>query len=448
MLRASTEQNKGGLGIKAMQEWSIVPTCALHRSATSREEATCASSACALMSLAVLVCGGFHQVTPAAQLLAGIVILIVIARMVVAVRENVGLLEASQRDALTDSLTGLGNRRSLHAALERTLAAGTASAPAVLVSFDLDGFKRYNDRYGHVAGDAMLSQLGQRLQSAVADRDCLPARGRRALRAAQRVPSTIDSGSIDSVVQATVTALSAGGDGFPVSASHGRVALPHEARTLSDALRIADSRLYVCKGQRRGSVRQQTHDVLLEVLREREPRLHEHMREVGRLAVLVGRPSVSPSRNSMSSGRLPSSTTSARRRSRTRSNKPGPLVECEWELIRRHTIVGERILCGAPALARLAVVVRSSHERWDGHGYPDRIAGSAIPRGARIVFVCDAFDAMTSERPYAGPLAPTRALAELMRGAGTQFDPEVVSAFALTWEAGEGGEIGRARAAA
>ena len=162
------------------------------------------------------------------------------------------------------------------------------------------------------------------------------------------------------------------------------MALPHEARTLSDALRIADSRLYVCKGQRRGSVRQQTHDVLLGVLREREPRLHEHMREVGRLAVLVGR------RLGIAEPQLDELRQAAELHDVGKTaipdavlNKPGPLVECEWELIRRHTIVGERILCGAPALARLAVVVRSSHERWNGHGYPDRIAGSALPRGAR-----------------------------------------------------------------
>ena len=143
--------------------------------ATSREEATCASQRLRADVVGRVVCGGFPQVTPAAQLLAGIVILIVIARMVVAVRENVGLLEASQRDALTDSLTGLGNRRSLHAALERTLAAGAgARGPRV---FDLDGFKRYNDRYGHVAGDAMLSQLGQRLQSAVEGIGTPPAPG-------------------------------------------------------------------------------------------------------------------------------------------------------------------------------------------------------------------------------------------------------------------------------
>jgi len=110
--------------------------------------------------------------------------------------------------------------------------------------------------------------------------------------------------------------------------------------------------------------------------------------------------------------------------------KPGPLDEHEWAFIAQHTIIGERILRAAPSLASVASIVRSSHERLDGAGYPDGIAGDAIPIGARIIFVCDAFDAMTSARPYARPKTPTEALAELQRCAGTQFDPAVVTAFA------------------
>ncbi len=87
-------------------------------------------------------------------------------------------------------------------------------------------------------------------------------------------------------------------------------------------------------------------------------------------------------------------------------NKPGSLDPGEWTFMRRHTLLGERILAAAPALAPVALLVRSSHERWDGSGYPDGLAGERIPLGARvIVSVCDAFDAMTSERPYA-PCSP------------------------------------------
>jgi HD-GYP domain-containing protein (c-di-GMP phosphodiesterase class II) len=97
--------------------------------------------------------------------------------------------------------------------------------------------------------------------------------------------------------------------------------------------------------------------------------------------------------------------------------------------MRGHTLIGERILQGAPSLAAAGRLVRSSHERWDGQGYPDRLAAEAIPLGARIIAVCDAFDAMTTDRPYRSAISVDEALEELRRCAGTQFDPEVVAAF-------------------
>jgi HD-GYP domain-containing protein (c-di-GMP phosphodiesterase class II) len=110
-------------------------------------------------------------------------------------------------------------------------------------------------------------------------------------------------------------------------------------------------------------------------------------------------------------------------------HKPGPLSDEEWEFMRRHPVIGERILSAAPALAQAAKLVRASHERFDGRGYPDRLAGEDIPLGARIIFVCDAYDAMTSGRPYRDGMSAAEALDELRRCAGTQFDPIVVDVF-------------------
>ena len=87
-------------------------------------------------------------------------------------------------------------------------------------------------------------------------------------------------------------------------------------------------------------------------------------------------------------------------------NKPGPLDAEEWAFMRRHTILGERILSAAPALIPVAKLVRSSHERWDGEGYPDGIGGSEIPLGSRIIFACDAFDAITTTRVYSVARSP------------------------------------------
>lgn len=110
-------------------------------------------------------------------------------------------------------------------------------------------------------------------------------------------------------------------------------------------------------------------------------------------------------------------------------NKAGPLDADEWELMRRHTLIGERIVSAEPALLPVAQLVRWSHERFDGLGYPDGLAAEQIPLGARIVAVCDAFDAMLSHRPWRPAKSTEAALAELHRGAGSQFDATVVDAF-------------------
>jgi HD-GYP domain-containing protein (c-di-GMP phosphodiesterase class II) len=110
-------------------------------------------------------------------------------------------------------------------------------------------------------------------------------------------------------------------------------------------------------------------------------------------------------------------------------NKPAQLDGAEWDLIRAHTVIGERIIRAAPSLADVAGLVRSSHERVDANGYPDGLAGQAIPLGARIIAVCDAFDAMISPRPYREPVTISEALNELRRCRGSQFDPPIVDAF-------------------
>jgi HD-GYP domain-containing protein (c-di-GMP phosphodiesterase class II) len=162
--------------------------------------------------------------------------------------------------------------------------------------------------------------------------------------------------------------------------------------------------------------------------------LHDHLREVGQMAVEVGQ------RLGLTEDQVADVRQAAELHDIGKAAipdailaKPGPLTESEWTFMRRHTIVGERILTAAPALAPVGVLVRSSHEHWDGTGYPDGLAGEAIPIGARIVSVCDAFHAMISGRPYAEPISATQAIAELRGNASAQFDPTVVEAFERVW---------------
>jgi two-component system cell cycle response regulator len=110
-------------------------------------------------------------------------------------------------------------------------------------------------------------------------------------------------------------------------------------------------------------------------------------------------------------------------------NKPGPLDAEEWAVMHTHAEIGQRILLAAPSLSHAAKLVRSHHERYDGFGYPDKLAREDIPLGARIIAVCAAFVAMMRHRPFSDAITVTEALTELQRCSGSQFDPHIVDAF-------------------
>ncbi|HEY7633129.1 MAG TPA: HD-GYP domain-containing protein [Thermoleophilaceae bacterium] len=117
-------------------------------------------------------------------------------------------------------------------------------------------------------------------------------------------------------------------------------------------------------------------------------------------------------------------------------NKPGPLTDSEFEEIKQHTVVGALMVEQVARFGKVHQLVRWSHERWDGDGYPDGLAGVAIPLGARVISVCDAYDAMVSNRPYRSAMTSSSAVEELRLSAGTQFDPAVVDALVVEIEGG------------
>ena len=111
--------------------------------------------------------------------------------------------------------------------------------------------------------------------------------------------------------------------------------------------------------------------------------------------------------------------------------KPGPLTAAERRIVQEHAALGDQILQPIARLSEVRPIVRACHERWDGQGYPDGTPGVEIPLEARIVFVCDTYRAMVSDRPYRARLLPEEALRQIGEAAGTEFDPRVVAAFAL-----------------
>jgi diguanylate cyclase (GGDEF)-like protein/PAS domain S-box-containing protein len=330
-------------------------------------------------------------------------------------------LEADlQHLAHHDALTGLPNRRRLMEELERV------EERHLLVFFDLDGFKLYNDSFGHPEGDLLLRRLGRKLSETLAGDG-------RAFRLGGDefcVLAPMPDGDGDALIEACCAALSEQGEGFEVSASWGSVTLPDEAPDATSALVTADQRMYADKGAGRASARQQTRDIALRVLAERHPELREHSGAVAALARAVGQ------RMGLDDALLDDLERAAELHDIGKIAipdailaKPGPLDDEEWAFMRRHTLIGESVLSAAPSLRRAAGIVRSSHERYDGDGYPDGLSGDEIPLGSRIVFVCDAFDAMIADRPYGTAMSIDAALAELAECAGTQFDPAVVEAF-------------------
>jgi two-component system, cell cycle response regulator len=350
-------------------------------------------------------------------------------------------------ESLTDALTGLPNRRQLLLDLDSELASIRNSAggrSAAFVIHDLNGFKSYNDTFGHLAGDELLRRLARSLAATVTgyasayrlggDEFCVLLRS---------------DANLGFLITRTTAALSESGVDYHITAAHGTAILPQDASTVSDAMRFADLRMYAQKSGGRTSVGVQMRDILLCTLAERSKALGYHNKDVAQLArsialkLLLSNEQVdevmrAAELHDVGKVAIPDGILF----------KPGPLTDHEWETMQLHTIIGQRILAASPALAPVGRIVRSSHERWDGTGYPDRLSGEDIPIGARIVAVADAFDAMITDRVYRTLMSHADAIAELQRCSGTQFDPAVVAAFlaleaeqrpAIVWTGGKSG---------
>jgi diguanylate cyclase (GGDEF)-like protein len=384
-------------------------------------------AAAALVAIGIQAAERFTTAPTAAAAISLLTLIAVVLRLVLSLRESQVEARSRMHESRTDELTGLPNRRALMLDLERAITRPPAAGSLrLLVLFDLDGFKLYNDTFGHPAGDALLDRLGGRLERFAT------AKGRAYRLGGDEfcLLSECTAAEVDAIVAGATAALSESGEGFAIGASQGNVLLPSEAASVKETMQLADRRMYANKVSERTSAGSQSRDVLLTALRERQPELAEQAVDVAELALAVAE------ELGMEAEQRDETYRAAQLHETGKMaipdailNKPGPLEDSEWEFVRRHTLIGERIIASAAALVPVARLVRSSGERWDGGGYPDSLRAEQIPLGARVVAVCDAYAAMVSERPYSVAMRPPRALEELRRGAGTQFDPGVVAAF-------------------
>jgi diguanylate cyclase (GGDEF)-like protein len=377
-----------------------------------------------LLALVVLGAQPFVSLSTTSLICALLTLALVVTRMTLSLQETAGLLVAREREAALDPLTGLANRRILLSDLSKQSAEASDWHPTLLVLFDLDGFKVYNDTFGHGAGDGLLIQVADSLTSALGDRGRAYRLGGDEFCALLSVSSQ----SPELVGEQLAAAMSLQGEGFLVTASYGCALAPEDGRDTTVLLRRADDEMYARKGRRRPGTENQIQDVLVAALSARDPGMESHATGVASLAATVAQ-------------QLGFSPTELRTLSHAAAlhdigkiaipdellDKPAELDPRERRFLQTHPLIAQRIISAAPALGYAAQIVRSVQERWDGAGYPDGLSGEAIPLAARIVGVCNAYNAMTSHRPHREALNQDEAVAELRRCAGTRFDPEIVA---------------------
>ena len=355
----------------------------------------------------------------------------------------------AMRLALTDPLTGLGNHRHFHERLQHDLDKAQEEGFALtLVLLDIDNFKQVNDRHGHPIGDRVLAQVATRLRQ-----------GGEAFRLggdefALLLPRRDEHEGL-SIARSVIERLAEKPleSGEFLSMSAGVATYPQHGVERADLVRVADSALYMAKEQGKNTVRVYRPDIagIQELRRLAEgPDRAARLRAAASLAHAVDARDAYTGSHSYMVGELAARVakrmgldTEAIELTRLAGSlhdlgklaipeeilrKPGPLNEAERLVLERHPQIGYRML-DSLGVEPVATWVLHHHERWDGAGYPEQKAGPDIPLGARILFVADAYDAMTTDRVYRGRLSHDRAIAELERCAGTQFDPDVVAAF-------------------
>jgi diguanylate cyclase (GGDEF)-like protein/putative nucleotidyltransferase with HDIG domain len=367
-------------------------------------------------------------------------------REVTWLRQRVAELEADRARGLRlDSVTGLLSARAFRGRLsEEVDRARRYQRPLSLVVISIDDFVSLELRHGFRAGDELLTAVSKRLSSQTRSHDLVGRIGQAQF--GLLLPDTSTEGALPPLERLLVE-LEVVGEGV-IRAAGASMGVARLERGMTAEGLLAAARLACERAQQSGggravlaaeSVAEREADpagpqrdaveALAVALLERDRYTGEHSEAViemsGAVARNLGMNSVEVERvksaallHDIGKVAIPDEIL----------HKPGPLTDAEWKLMREHPVIGERILRVLPGLGTVARIVRHEHERWDGGGYPDGLAGEEIPVGSRIIIAADTYHAITSDRPYRAARSHSEAVEELTRCAGTQFDPNVTAA--------------------
>lgn len=378
---------------------------------------------------------------------------------------SIRLLSEARRLADKDPVTGLFNHRTayrrLHTELERHI---RVDKPMSVLMMDLDNFKLFNDTYGHPAGDEVLKRVSGLLRKSCRETDTVARYGgdeflvilpetalRQAVRCAERIQANLARERFRCEDSAPL----------PIGFSYGIASFPDDAREVMELVSIADANLYQSKtagGNQitaRGSsptdnglVYVKGFDLfraMVAAIDNKDGYTRKHSEEVTAYSLEIAKAmelgdemlqtiQVSGLLHDVGKIGVPDHIL----------RKPGRLTDEEFNVMQQHPVFGALIVGAIPGMDHVVLGVRHHHERYDGRGYPDRLAGDQIPLIGRIMAVADAYSAMTTSRPYRKGLTERQSLGEIQKGLGTQFDPEIGALFIRLRESGaeKGGEVG------
>jgi diguanylate cyclase (GGDEF)-like protein len=366
--------------------------------------------------------------------------------------------ERLREAARTDALTTLFNRRHFSEVLEAELERSRRErlTPGLLL-IDVDHFKSVNDNYGHQVGDAVLIEIASRLHDAVRGYDTVARWGGEEFTVL--APALADERSLRAICEALArsvseTVIAVGERTLEATVSIGAV-LADPSSTHEEIFDQADRALYAAKRLGRNCTRLFS-ELTARDLAEEEPEAirlaqalslsvgvregvsEQHAEEVARLSGAIARGLALPEDvilrcrlggwlHDVGKVAIPDHILT----------KPSPLDEGEWRIMKTHSEIGEQLVRRVHSVGSAAPAVRHHHEQVDGSGYPDALAGDAIPIEARVIAVADAFSAITTDRPYRLARTTADAIAELREGAGRHHDPQAVEALADSLAAGE-----------